>query len=254
MTAKRWGLAAALAVAACGDGAIGPGALQVYAASSLTEAFGELEGMFETAHPGVDVAVTYAGSQILRLQIEQGAAADVFASANVEHMQALVDSGLVAESRVFAHNDLVVIVPPDNPAGIETLGDLAHAQRLVLGTANVPVGQYAREVLRRAGPTYEEGFEAIVMSRVVSQETNVRLARAKVELGEADAAIVYRTDAGSSDRVRVIPIPPAVNVIADYPIGVLTRTTARDAAEAWVALVTSAEGRAVLQRHGFIVE
>jgi len=254
MSTRGWVLTAALALAACGGGEVGPGRLQVYAASSLTEVFGELEGLFEAAHPGVDVAVTYAGSQILRLQIEQGAAADVFASANEEHMQALVDSGLVAESRVFAHNDLVVIVPPDNPAGIETLGDLGHAQRLVLGTANVPVGQYAREVLRRAAPTYEEGFEAIVMSRVVSQETNVRLARTKVELGEADAAIVYRTDAGAGDRVRVIPIPREVNVVADYPIGVLTRTTVRNTAEAWVALVTSAEGRAVLERHGFTLE
>jgi molybdate transport system substrate-binding protein len=201
----------------------------------------------------VDVAITFAGSQVLRLQIEQGAPADVFASANVEHMAALVDSGLVDESRVFAHNDLVIIVPPDNPAGIEELGDLTHAQRLVLGTANVPVGQYARDILRRAGPIYEEGFEAIVMSRVVSEEINVRLARAKVELGEADASIVYRTDAGSSD-VRVVEIPRELNVIADYPIGVVSGTRARDAAGAWVALVGSPEGRAVLERHGFLVE
>jgi molybdate transport system substrate-binding protein len=246
-----------LALGACGgSGEIEPGQLSVYAASSLTEAFGELEGIFESAHPGVDVSITFAGSQVLRLQIGKGAPADVFASANMDHMQALVDSGLVEESQVFAQNDLVIIVPPDNPAGIEELGDLTEAQRLVLGTANVPVGQYAREVLRRAAPNHEEGFEAIVMSRVVSEESNVRLARAKVELGEADAAIVYRTDAGSSDRVRVVEIPRELNVIADYPIGVVRAggaTDARSAAEAWVTLVASAEGRAVLERHGFIV-
>ncbi|MGE0159519.1 MAG: molybdate ABC transporter substrate-binding protein [Gemmatimonadales bacterium] len=248
-------LAVAAALAACGgDGTLESGVLNVYAASSLTDAFGELETVFERAHPGVDVAITFAGSQVLRLQIEQGAPADVFASANVEHMDALLDADLVEESRVFAHNDLVVIVPPDNPAGITELGDLGHAQRLVLGTANVPVGQYAREILRRAAPTYEEGFEAIVMSRVVSEESNVRLARAKVELGEADASIVYRTDAGSSDRVRIVEIPRALNVIADYPIAVVRGTRAREAADAFVALVGSPEGRAVLERHGFLVE
>jgi molybdate transport system substrate-binding protein len=241
------------AAAACCGGDVEPGTLNVYAASSLTDAFGELEAMFEHAHPGVDVAVTFAGSQVLRLQIEQGAPADVFASANVEHMQALQDSGLVEESVVFAHNDLVIVVPPDNPAGIEEIGDLAHAERLVLGTANVPVGRYAREVLRRAAPSHEEGFEAIVMSRVVSEESNVRLARSKVELGEADASIVYRTDAGSSDRVRVVEIPRELNLIADYPIGIVDATEMRPAAEAWLQLVSSPEGRAVLERHGFIV-
>lgn len=230
------------------------GALSVYAASSLTDAFAEMETMFETAHPDIDVSVTYAGSQILRLQIEQGAPADVFASANPEHMQALVDSGLVADSRVFVHNELVVIVPPDNPAGIESLEDLAEASRIVLGTANTPVGRYARDVLRMAAPSLGEGFEAIVLSRVASEESNVRLARAKVELGEADAAIVYRTDAGSSDRVRIVEIPSEFNVIADYPIGVLRRTTVPATAEAWVELLMSPEGRAVLARHGFIVE
>jgi molybdate transport system substrate-binding protein len=177
----------------------------------------------------------------------------VFASANVEHMQALVDSGLVRESAVFAHNDLVIIVPPDNPAGIEEVGDLAHAERLVLGSANVPVGRYAREVLRLAAPSHEEGFEAIVMSRVVSEESNVRLARSKVELGEADASIVYRTDAGSSDRVRVVEISRDLNPIADYPIGIVASTGMRPAAEAFLELVGSPEGRAVLERHGFIL-
>ena len=229
-------------------------ALSVYAASSLTDAFGALETVFESAHPGVEVSITYAGSQVLRLQIEQGAAADVFASANPEHMQALLDAGLVAESVVFAHNDLVIITPPDNPAGIESLEDLPDASRLVLGTSNVPVGRYAREVLRLAAPTHGEGFEAMVLSRVVSEESNVRLARAKVELGEADAAIVYRTDAGSSDRVHVVEIAREVNVIADYPVGVLRDAAAPELARAWVALLSSAEGKAVLAGHGFIVE
>jgi molybdate transport system substrate-binding protein len=169
-------------------------------------------------------------------------------------MQALVDSGLVEESSIFVHNELVVIVPLDNPAGIEALEDLAEASRIVLGTANVPVGRYAREVLRLAAPSLGEGFEAMVLSRVVSEESNVRLARAKIELGEADAAIVYRTDAGSSDRVGIVEISSQFNVIADYPVGVLRRSTVPATAEAWVALLMSPEGRAVLARHGFIVD
>ncbi|MSR20540.1 MAG: molybdate ABC transporter substrate-binding protein [Gemmatimonadetes bacterium] len=252
---RRTSVATVLAVvfAAC-EAPPESGTLSVYAASSLTDAFSELETTFEAAHPDIDVSVTYAGSQILRLQIEQGAPADVFASANPEHMEALVDSGLVAESRVFVQNELVIIVPLDNPAGIESLEDLPEASRLVIGTANVPVGRYTRDVLRLAAPSLGEGFEAIVLSRVASEESNVRLARAKVELGEADAAIVYRSDAGSSDRVRVIAIPSEFNVIADYPIGVLRRTTVPATAGAWVDLLMSPEGRAVLARHGFIVE
>ncbi|MBM4183426.1 MAG: molybdate ABC transporter substrate-binding protein [Gemmatimonadetes bacterium] len=237
---------------ACGDPDTPDlGRLSVYAASSLTDAFGELEAMFETAHPGTDVSITYAGSQVLRLQIEQGAGADVFASANVEQMRALERADLVEESRVFAHNDLVIIVPEDNPARIESLEDLTHASRLVLGTANAPVGQYARQVLRQAGPTHGEGFEAMVLSRVVSEEPNSRLARAKVELGEADAAIVYRSDAGAADRVRVVPIPAEVNVVADYPIAMVSGTRAGETAQAWIEFVESPQGRSVLARHGF---
>lgn len=241
-------------LAACGGDAPEETSLGVYAASSLTDVFGELEAVFEGEHPGVDVAITFAGSQVLRLQIEQGAAADVFASADQEHMDALIEAELVEESRVFAHNDLVIIVPLDNPAGIESLEDLPEARRLVLGTSNVPVGRYAREVLRLAAPTHGEGFEAMVLSRVVSEESNVRLARAKIELGEADAAIVYRTDAGSSDRVAVVEIARELNIIADYPVGVLRRAAAPALAAAWVELLASAEGKAVLARHGFIVD
>ncbi len=243
-----------LVLTGCAGNASDETTLSVYAAASLTDAFGELETVFEREHPGVDVAITFAGSQVLRLQIEQGAAADVFASANQEHMDALVRAELVEESHVFARNDLVIIVPLDNPAGIESLEDLPEARRLVLGTGNVPVGRYAREVLRLAAPTHGEGFEAMVLSRVVSEESNVRLARAKIELGEADAAIVYRTDAGSSDRVAVVEIPREINIIADYLVGVVRRAAASALAAAWVELLASAEGKAVLARHGFIVE
>jgi molybdate transport system substrate-binding protein len=259
MRSPRWAIstaAAALAtstlIAAGCSGGAPSSQLTVYAASSLTEAFGDMETLFERAHPGIDVAITFAGSQVLRIQIEEGAPADAFASANPEHMQALVDAGLVRSARVFAHNELVLIVPSDDPAGIETFDDLPDAERLVLGTAEVPVGRYARRVLAAADSLVRPGFEAAVMRHLVSEESNVRLARSKVELGEADAAIVYRTDAALSDAVRTIPIPKTLNVRADYLIGVVAGGASSDLADAWIATVLSPEGQAVLERYGFL--
>lgn len=253
---SRGSVFAALAfvlMAACGREP-GGHTLSVYAASSLTEAFGELEAMFEAAHPGSDVAVTFAGSQVLRLQIEEGAPADVFASANPEHLQALLESGLVRDSHAFAHNELVLIVPSDNPAGIESFVDLPRARRLVLGTPDVPVGRYARQALAAADSLVGTGFQAAVLRSLVSEEPNVRLARAKVELGEADAAIVYLTDAAGSDRIRTLRIPGEVNVMAEYLIAVVERDGAPPLAKAWIDLVLSPEGRAVLARYGFVGE
>jgi molybdate transport system substrate-binding protein len=247
------GLGIVMVLAAC-TGDSGATTLSIYAASSLTEAFGELETIFERTHPGTDVAVTFAGSQVLRIQIEEGGPADVFASANPEHLQALIDAGIVRESHVLARNELVVIVPTDNPAGIEAFADLSRARRLVLGTPNVPVGRYARETLARADSLIRPGFRAAVLESLVSEESNVRLARAKVELGEADAAIVYLTDALGSERVRTVPIPDEMNVQVEYLIGVVEREGRSVLADAWTDLVLSSEGQAVLTRHGFIVE
>ncbi len=228
--------------------------LVVFAAASLTDVFADLEAGFEAAEPDAELSISFAGSQVLRLQIEQGAPADLFASANQRHMDALVRSGLVVDSRVFAGNRLVVIVPLDNPAGIERFADLARARRVVLGAPNVPIGGYSRELLRRAGQELGPGFEREVLDHVVSEETNVRMVRAKVELGEADAAIVYRTDAFSSKRVRTIPIPDSLAVPADYFIGRVARSNDGELARRWVDYVLSAAGRDILRRHGFVTE
>jgi len=225
--------------------------LQVYAASSLTEAFGAMAEGFEAAHPKVTVSLVFAGSQILRLQIEGGARADVFASANPDHVQALVDAGRIEESRLLAHNALVVIVPTDNPAQISALGDLPRATRIVIGTAQVPVGRYTRAMLNRAGARLGTVFETKVMGHVVSHEGNARLIRAKVEMGEADAAIVYRTDALASKRVRLVPIPAEVNVRAAYRVGAVRGAPNPAAATLWLDFVTSPKGRAILTQHGF---
>ncbi len=241
-------LLVSLVLAACAPADSGRAPLSVFAASSLTESFEDLARDFERDNPRVDVRLTFAGSQVLRLQIEQGATADVFASANVEHMQALREAGFIDSSQVLAHNALVLIVPTDNPAGIERFEQLPQASRIVLGTTGVPVGRYADAVLEGAG----EPFAGQVRQRVVSRESNVRLVRAKVELGEADAAVVYRTDAMASQRVRAIEIPDADEV--EYPIGVVADAAHADAAARFVAYVSSPPGQATLAAHGFTPE
>ena len=227
--------------------------LHVYAASSLTDVFQDLEKVFEDRYPDIDLLVSFAGSQVLRLQIEQGATADVFASANRKHMKALVEAGRVEESRVFASNELALIVPKDNPAKIDTFADLPRAARLVIGTQNVPVGEYTRVALRQVADEFGNDFDSVVLGRVVSQESSVRLVRAKVELGEADAAIVYRTDSISSESVRSVPIPSGCNVRIDYTIGLLRRTSNRSQALKWLSFVSSDRGHDILASHGFLV-
>ena len=228
--------------------------LTILAASSLTEALQDLEREFEATHPHLDVKLTFAGSQVLRLQIAQGALVDVFASANESHMQSLVASGHITAPRVFAQNELAVIVPQENPAGIEAFSDLHLASRIVIGTSNVPIGIYTRQLLSRAASEFGSEFVAKVRQHIVSEEGNVRLVRAKVEMGEADAAVVYRTDAAASDTVRIVPIPSALNVRASYPIGMGARAPHAREAEQFLAYVLSPSGRDVLRRRGFVTE
>lgn len=225
--------------------------LSVFAAASLTEAFAELERELEAAEPGLDVAVSTGGSQALRVQIEQGAPADVFASANAEHLDALVTAGLVRESLPFAEGELVLVVPPTNPAGLTSLEELPEATRIVLGAPEVPVGKYARALLERADARYGGGFRARVEEHVVSLEPNVRQVLAKVELGEADAAVVYRSDVVASRDVTVIEIPAELAVPATYHVGVLTGAAAPALALRFVEHLRSPAGRRVLARHGF---
>lgn len=224
--------------------------LVVFAASSLTEAMHALEAGFEATHPDIDVRPTFAGSQVLRLQIEQGAVAHVYASADEAHMQALVTAGRVTDAHPFARNTLVAITPADSD--LATFADLARAERLVIGAESVPVGRYTRAVLTRAEATHGEAFVRTLRAHVASHETNVRLVRAKVELGEADAAFVYRTDApldAPGARVRAIELPPALQIDARYPIGRVEG--APPAAAAFIAYVRSPAGQAVLAERGF---
>ena len=178
------------------------GELLVYAAASLSDAFAAVAADFEALHPGVELKLSFAGSQSLRTQLEHGARPQVFAAANEAHMQALARDGVIGDPVVFARNELVVVVPADNPAGIGSFAELAKGERIVLAGREVPAGVYAAEILATAAARYGKDFTRAVESRVVSREADVRRTLQKVVLGEADAAIVYATDARSRGRPR----------------------------------------------------
>jgi molybdate transport system substrate-binding protein len=232
--------------------------LTVYAAASLTEAFGELGRTFEAAHPGTTVRFSFAGSQQLALQLEQGGSADLFASADQRWMDYATEKGLVVgETPVFARNRLVVIIPRTNPARITRLEDLTRrGTKLVVAAEAVPAGKYTREALTRlaATPGYPESYDQKVLANVVSQEENVKSVVSKVQLGEADAGVVYRSDVtpAVSRYVTLLDIPDDANVIAQYPIGVTKAAADPEAARQFIELVVSDAGQRVLQQHGLL--
>jgi molybdate transport system substrate-binding protein len=228
--------------------------LRVSAAASLTEVFREVAAIHERMHPGDSVELNFAGSQVLRTQIEQGAPVDVFASADLVHAEALQKARLLGSFQVFARNALVVVVPAGE-SRVRGLVDLARpGTKLVVAGAAVPVGRYTAEVLARLGASgfYGEAFPDRVRANIVSEESNVRAVLSKVALGEADAGFVYRTDAeGEKDKTRTIEIPAPYNVVAEYAIGVLRGSHAPKDAQGFVDLVLGPEGQAILRAHGF---
>jgi molybdate transport system substrate-binding protein len=247
LCARLVGLLLALALPARSEEVV------VFAAASLREAFALLGERFEQSHPGTKVVFNFAGSQELRTQIENGAPADVFASADQKHMKALVDSKSAAGQKIFARNEPVLVVPKGNPAGIGGLKDLPQAKRIVLGVPEVPIGAYTQRILDAASKRYGSDFRAKVEARVVSRELNVRQVLTKVTLGEADAAIVYRTDAATAKQnVEAIAIRADLNVVAEYPIAVLTRAKHAALARQFVGAVLSPSGRYVLALFGFL--
>jgi molybdate transport system substrate-binding protein len=225
----------------------------VFAAASLREAFTALGTAFEASHPEAHVVFSFAGSQTLRAQIEQGAPADVFASADERQMQALADAKRVLEPRVFATNELVVVVPLARAGSLDTLAALPRAARIVLGAPEVPVGAYTARMLERASRTLGADFEKRVEARVVSREPDVRQVLAKVALGEADAGVVYRTDAlAAKGKVALVAIPREANVRATYPAAVTTDARAPELARAFVELLASSGGQRALADQGFL--
>jgi molybdate transport system substrate-binding protein len=231
--------------------------LTVYAAASLTEAYGEMGKAFEQAHTGTTVRFNFAGSQVLATQIEQGAKADVYASADQRWMQYAADRGLLARTAVvFARNQLIVVIPKSNPGQISRLQDLARpGVKLVLAGRQVPAGAYAREALARlrGAPGFSKNYDQQVLANLVSEEENVGAVAAKVQLREADAGIVYLTDVTPNLRsqVTLIAIPDRYNPIAAYPVAPVKGGN-RELGDAFIALVLSAEGQAILKGKAFM--
>jgi molybdate transport system substrate-binding protein len=252
------GVPAGLAVAASGPGAqvataaakkpkkkppalkpyTGP-KVTVFAAASLTE-------VFQAMAP--KMTYSFAGSDQLAFQIRQGAPADVFASANVRYPDELFKAGLVTQPRVFTYNNVVVITPKSNPAGITSVQDLAKpGVKLVVADASVPVGSYARTMFRNLG------ISQPALANVVSNETDVKAVVAKVALGEADAGVVYQTDvAPVKGKVTVVRVPDSAQPVAAYSIAVDGNTESSSAASRFVTFVLSKDGQAWLRKYGFI--
>jgi molybdate transport system substrate-binding protein len=218
-------------------------ALVVSAAASLQDAFTQIAAVFEDQHPGTDVLLNFAGSSTLREQILEGSPVDVFASANIPNMDAVVEAGEVSgQPVVFALNGLQIAVPAGNPAGVESLADFADENLLIgLCAEGVPCGDFARETLALAG----------VQPAIDSDEPDVRALLTKVGEGELDAGITYVTDVVASDDVEGIEIPDEVNVVTEYPIAAVSSGNSPDAAEAFVDIVLSEVGQGILREHGF---
>jgi molybdate transport system substrate-binding protein len=200
---------------------------------------------FQTAHAGTTVQFNFAGTPTLVTQIEQGASADVFASADTTNMDKLKADGFTGgDSRVFAHNKLEIVVAAGNPKGITGLADLAKPGVIyITEAATVPAGKYALQILASAG----------VKVTPKSLETEVKSVVGKIELGEADAGIVYTTDVkAAGSKVTGVPIPDSVNVIATYPIVAVKGSKNAALANAFIAYVLSADGQATLQSFGFL--
>lgn len=230
--------ASALIMAGCAGNGDVP--LHVFAAASLTEAFEGMERGFEEAHPGVDVQFTFAGSADLASQIDEGAPADVFASANGQQMDAVRSA--IRETAVFASNTLIIAVPKGNPDGIRGLDDLAADDvRLAICAPAVPCGAAAQSLAEASG----------VRLRPVSEESNVTDVLGKVASGEADAGIVYVTDIARAADVTGVAISGADEAINYYPIATVAGSAHPQLADAFVAWVLSESGQRELADHGF---
>lgn len=228
-----------IALAGCGGADPDVDTLRVFAASSLTAPFTELEAAFEAANPGVDVVLSFAASSELARQIVEGAPADVFASADTENMNEVADA-IVDEVTTFATNRLQIITERGNPLGITSLADLADPTVLFVTCApEVPIGAYTADALAKAGVTVSP----------VSFEENVKGIVTKVTTGEADAGIVYATDVmAAGESASGVDIADDFNVVASYPIA---RVSSNDTARRFVEFVTSTTGRAILEDFGF---
>ena len=233
------------------------GEIVVFAASSLTDAFQEIASTFQQANPNAKVTFNFGASSQLATQLGQGASADVFASADTTQMDNAKKAGAVtSQDQVLARNRLVLITPKDNPARINVIKDLANpGVKFVTAQPSVPIGQYTAQMLEKAiaDPAYGADFKTKVVANMVSQEDNVRQVVSKVQLGEADAAVVYSTDATPQvrDQLQIIQVPDPLQTLATYPIAVAKGNNPAGG-EAFVAYVVGPQGQATLAKWGFL--
>ena len=222
------------------------GSITVSAASSLTGAFGQLASTFHAFHPGTTTAFNFGSSGALATQIQQGAPADVFASASPDDMARVERAGDISRKPViFARNQLAIVVKPGNPLRIHSLADLTKARVVALCVNTAPCGATARLALAKAGVT--------LPSTMVTLGQDVAATLAEVTTGDAEAGIVYVTNAKSvGSQGQGLPIPPARNVTTNYPIAVVKTTTDATLARAWIAYVLGPTGQSVLRRAGFL--
>lgn len=245
VTAAILALLAALLAGCSSSAHEGGGARQkltVLAAASLTESFDSLAKRFEAEHPGVEVATSYDSSATIAAQVVAGAPADVVATADTRTMDLMRDGkALATRPVIFTRNRLALVVPADNPAGIEQLADLRHAD-YVACVKSAPCGDLAAGLLKQGGVTNPPR----------SYEVDVKAVLMKVELGEADAGFVYASDVvAAGGSAKEVPLPQGTVAVTDYPMAVTADSEHRDLARAWVDLVRSREGQRVLARAGF---
>jgi molybdate transport system substrate-binding protein len=245
-------------MAACGsssDDGTGNGdkiELTVLGAASLTDVFPKIGTEFTQDHPGVTFSFSFAGTDQLAAQIEQGAPADVFAGASTKYGDQLSGEDLIASPEVFCTNQLVVITPASNP-GVDTLEDLATKPvKLVIGAETVPIGSYTRTALANLDAVYGDGYSDKVLANVVSNEDSVTTIVTKVQSGEADAGFVYITDALSAgEDVNTIKLPDEAQAVASYPIAAVSASEHEADAQEFVDYVQSDAAQAMLADAGF---
>ncbi len=233
------------------------GKITVFAAASLTDAFNEMGKAFQQKNPQAEVSFNFAGSPTLRTQLEQGARAEIYASADAANMNTAQQNGVVVDGgKIFARNSLTVITPAGGTQKVTSLADLGKPGiKLVLANPQVPAGNYAHQMLglMEKDAAYGAGWPDKVLKNLVSEESDVKQVVAKVQLGEADAGIVYGTDVtpALAAKLKTIAVPTQFNVVAEYPISIVKGAANATAGRAFIDFVLSPEGQAILKKYGF---
>ncbi len=229
--------------------------ITVFAASSLRDSVTDISRAFEASYEDTTVNISFAGSKTLRAQLENGAPADIFLSANERHYKKLLDQGILVEGKKILTNEMVMVVSLEAAGDIKSLEDLQKPHHLILADKEVPAGDYAREVICSLGQLYGRDYEASVLENLASSESNVRQVLTKVVLGEGDAAIVYKTDITKdiADKVIVLPIPADYNVTASYWIGLVNNDMISESVRNCRAFFEEDESCEIFETHGFNV-